>query len=306
MRNIIKVPKNSRERFLPLELDDLSALSKAGVILSGISELTDGYKISYRNFEYILVIATVEGRGAFKSRGIELELNPDSILTTSAQNEIEFSCCSNWHIVWFYLQPLPKWSSVKQSAAQVHSHPSLVQRLRHSMDGLLLETGWVQTQSICTPGGWVPLTRPNEQSRSGLPLNASSHYAGLILLYLEKICGGKAITDPGSQSLEYLWMEVYQSPEKPWNLKDMVKLAGVSPASLNRHVAKLYSITPKQMVIRIKMKVACRLLSETQYPLQQIAERVGCADQFIFSAAFRKTVGMPPSKYRKSRTSTAV
>jgi len=48
------------------------------------------------------------------------------------------------------------------------------------------------------------------------------------------------------------------------------------------------------------MEEACRLLSESRHPVQVIADQVGYASAFSFSAAFKRAVGMPPSAFRES------
>ncbi len=52
---------------------------------------------------------------------------------------------------------------------------------------------------------------------------------------------------------------------------------------------------------RQRIALACRLLLETQDSVSLIAERCGYLDGKSFREAFRRTVGMPPREYRRSR-----
>jgi AraC-like DNA-binding protein len=47
------------------------------------------------------------------------------------------------------------------------------------------------------------------------------------------------------------------------------------------------------------MDTACRLLSESRLSIEVIADQVGYANAFSFSAAFKRVVGEPPSLFRR-------
>jgi AraC-like DNA-binding protein len=46
------------------------------------------------------------------------------------------------------------------------------------------------------------------------------------------------------------------------------------------------------------MEAACRLLTESRHSIEVIADQVGYASAFSFSAAFKRIVGAPPSQFR--------
>jgi AraC-like DNA-binding protein len=46
------------------------------------------------------------------------------------------------------------------------------------------------------------------------------------------------------------------------------------------------------------MEEASRLLTESAHSIDVIADQVGYASAFSFSAAFKRVVGMPPSQFR--------
>ncbi|MBP5305199.1 MAG: helix-turn-helix transcriptional regulator, partial [Lachnospiraceae bacterium] len=52
-----------------------------------------------------------------------------------------------------------------------------------------------------------------------------------------------------------------------------------------------------------RMEQAARLLIETNEKNYEIAEHVGYVDANYFSYVFKKTYGMPPSKYKTEHTS---
>ncbi|XEC94799.1 helix-turn-helix domain-containing protein [Paenibacillus tarimensis] len=55
-----------------------------------------------------------------------------------------------------------------------------------------------------------------------------------------------------------------------------------------------------QYITAFRMDYACRLLSETDLPINEIAEQSGYGDYFYFSRMFKRTKGTTPSNYRAS------
>jgi AraC-like DNA-binding protein len=55
---------------------------------------------------------------------------------------------------------------------------------------------------------------------------------------------------------------------------------------------------PERFRSRLRMALACRLLTEGGAPIQQVAAAVGFPDSLHFARRFRQLVGEPPSAYR--------
>ncbi len=62
--------------------------------------------------------------------------------------------------------------------------------------------------------------------------------------------------------------------------------------------SRRHGTSPARVVERLRMDEACRLLAENPHPIEVIADQVGYASPFSFSAAFKRVVGEPPSRYR--------
>ena len=60
---------------------------------------------------------------------------------------------------------------------------------------------------------------------------------------------------------------------------------------------KEFGISPKKYVINARIKLAESLIESGYYSLFEVAEKCGFTDHKYFSTEFRKTVGVPPSKY---------
>jgi AraC-like DNA-binding protein len=91
---------------------------------------------------------------------------------------------------------------------------------------------------------------------------------------------------------------VFDQPRGPWDAEFLASTLGVSHTTLYRSVRRLHGTSPAKLVERLRMEAACRLLSESKHSIDVIADRVGYANAFSFSAAFKRIVGEPPSQFR--------
>lgn len=84
----------------------------------------------------------------------------------------------------------------------------------------------------------------------------------------------------------------------PLRVKELAKLAGLSPYQFEQRLRAIFQITGGQFIQKVRMENAMRLLRETDSPIAQIALDCGYSDQSAFTRQFRQTTGMPPSDYR--------
>jgi AraC-like DNA-binding protein len=81
-------------------------------------------------------------------------------------------------------------------------------------------------------------------------------------------------------------------------LSDEVAL---SPYYLIRLFRRIYKQTPHQYLIQLRITRAKELLVDSDLSVTEICAEVGFESLGSFSALFRKTVGVSPSAYRRSR-----
>lgn len=81
-------------------------------------------------------------------------------------------------------------------------------------------------------------------------------------------------------------------------VKDVLKAVPHSRTLLEGRFKKLLGRTPHEEILRVRLNRVKQLLTETDLPLEQIAERSGFPHVEYLSVAFRREVGMPPSRFR--------
>lgn len=85
------------------------------------------------------------------------------------------------------------------------------------------------------------------------------------------------------------------------SLKDLAEVAGLSPY----HFARVFKLatgeSPYHYLGSRRLARAQEMLSATELPLAELALACGFASQSHFTAAFTKSVGISPGRYRKER-----
>jgi two-component system response regulator YesN len=87
--------------------------------------------------------------------------------------------------------------------------------------------------------------------------------------------------------------------EADMSLENFANLMQVSPVYLSRIIKQELGTSFVILVTQLRMSKAIQLLSATDLPINEIAEKVGYDTQHYFSTAFKKAVGVSPNQYRK-------
>jgi PAS domain S-box-containing protein len=82
-------------------------------------------------------------------------------------------------------------------------------------------------------------------------------------------------------------------------LADLAKMAGLSPAQLDRRMRRVFQLTTAQFIRKARIGHSVQLLTTTALPVAEIALTCGYGDQTAFTRQFRAMVGMPPAAYRE-------
>ena len=77
----------------------------------------------------------------------------------------------------------------------------------------------------------------------------------------------------------------------------LADLAGVSVAQLERHFRRVFQLTPIQLLTKMRIESAMRLLQGDK-SIAAIGQLCGFADQSAFARQFKATVGMTPRDFR--------
>ncbi|MFC3493176.1 AraC family transcriptional regulator [Glycomyces rhizosphaerae] len=95
---------------------------------------------------------------------------------------------------------------------------------------------------------------------------------------------------------------IHTRPAKPWTVADLAGEAGVSRALLAKRFNEIMGEPPLTYLTEWRMQLAEELLADPDLTVAQVARRIGYADQFGFSNAFKRRKGLSPTTFRAKAT----
>lgn len=89
-----------------------------------------------------------------------------------------------------------------------------------------------------------------------------------------------------------------ENVEKTLTLQKIADYAGLSPSYFSAVFKKRTGYAPLTYFNILKIRQACRLITDTHMKMNSICHKVGISDPYYFSRLFSKVIGMSPSEYR--------
>ncbi|MBL9131508.1 MAG: AraC family transcriptional regulator [Verrucomicrobiaceae bacterium] len=84
-------------------------------------------------------------------------------------------------------------------------------------------------------------------------------------------------------------------------IEDIARKSGLSVYQFEQRVQRLFQMSPLQLLHKLRLDEATRLLRETDMSLSDIAIETGWCDQSAFTRHFSRYAGMAPGKFRAMR-----
>ncbi len=81
----------------------------------------------------------------------------------------------------------------------------------------------------------------------------------------------------------------------------ILEISHYSQRHFIRLFASVYNTTPQKYLSNIRLRIACKLLRESNLSITEVALRSGFGDANYFSRVFRKSMDITPSQFRQSR-----
>jgi AraC-like DNA-binding protein len=103
---------------------------------------------------------------------------------------------------------------------------------------------------------------------------------------------------PIYQRIAVVVQHIQQNFGESLKLEELAQIARLSPAQLERHILRIFELTPKQLIIKTRIEAATILLKEST-SVADIAYACGYSDHSAFSRQFKAIVGISPTQYRE-------
>jgi AraC-like DNA-binding protein len=104
----------------------------------------------------------------------------------------------------------------------------------------------------------------------------------------------------GDRIVERALRLMHDRPDRPWTLDSLAAATGASRASLSRRFQDLVGEPPMTFLKNWRMALAADLLCRPDETVGTVAEKVGYATPYAFSAAFKRVRGLSPQAHRRS------
>ena len=88
-------------------------------------------------------------------------------------------------------------------------------------------------------------------------------------------------------------------------VSDVVRRLSIARRTLEQRFVRLIGRTPAAEIRRVRIEEAKRLLIESDRSVADVARATGFSQQDLFSRTFRRSVGLPPSEFRRLHHSGA-
>ena len=82
-------------------------------------------------------------------------------------------------------------------------------------------------------------------------------------------------------------------------VKELAGLGNISESLLQKLFVKHLGDTPNSYLIKVRLREAKKMLTETDWNLQVVSEKCGFFSMSYFCDCFKRNVGISPNKYRK-------
>ncbi len=249
---------------------------------------------------------------SLRNLAFQSKMSVREIAADTALNEALFDALPD--VVYFVKDALGRYVVVNQTLADRCTHgdkskligrkpsevfPEALARSYMRQDEQVLHSGRRvdrQLELHVYPGsraGWCLTTK--------LPLrDAKGHIVGVAGISRDlNAPDGKA---PGYAELASALRHMQRHFAEGLRIEDVASRAGLSVPQLEQKVRRVFQMSPLQLLHKLRLDEATRLLRETTMSLTDIAVETGWCDQSAFTRHFTRYAGISPGKFRAMGT----
>jgi AraC-like DNA-binding protein len=266
--NIYEVGKNTRE--LILGQASCPSLTPYGIYLAGTSEAVLGFRFERVSPDFVQILACLGGEGEVLVDNEWRRCRRGQAYITPQRMPHSYRAIrrSMWKLVWVMYD---------QRHVAIDEAPSI-----KTVDAQLLETTF------------LGLYREQSSKAEHAVLASWAH----LLDSTARRTLARQTQDP---RLNELWELIASDLSRPWTLEEMAEVANLSSEHLRRLCHATLHRSPMRHLTYLRMRHAAELLALSDEKIEVIGRHVGYDNQFAFSTAFKREIGLSPSSCRGNR-----
>ena len=265
----LEIAPACEERMLGRE--GLPLLGEAGVFLTGLSTIREHYLIRRNRPEvHILMVSHDEG-GALLTDGGEQPIPAGALVFLPAAVPGGLRLVGEvWHTSWILLDDVPRWQHLHRLGHRIWQGEE-GEQLYHLLS-------LMQGEGIRSP--------------------LQPQLLSLLLALLERTLQGEVRGTPELR-LQALFRRVEARLDEPWSVALLADQMACSVPHLHRLCQQVFGMGPMAWLTGLRMNKARQLLLYTNWPLAELAARVGYSDGANFANRFRRLTGQTPGAFRR-------
>jgi len=273
---------------------EIHTLSRAG----GLIKCSAGLRVdtqtlqSLENFDSMIIVG---GKGTFKACNDSELIQFIKVQTKLVKRTI--SICTGSFILskaglldgkkatthWRYLDRLAE------------RNPSIV----IEQDSLYIRDKNIITSAGVTAGIDLALSLVEEDISREIAIQIARN----LVIYYHRSGGQQQFSEPlKTQSFEdqtfgHLCLNIINHPKHNYTVTSMAESMNMSPRNFSRRFTRAVGISPGKYVEKIRLDTAKTLLENTQYSIENIAQKTGFSHE-VLRRTFLRHFGITPSKHR--------
>ncbi len=99
---------------------------------------------------------------------------------------------------------------------------------------------------------------------------------------------------------------VHANPAQEWTVTSLAAEVGASRSNFSARFTELVGVSPKQYVTTWRMQMAQDMLRDREVTVAQVGYAMGYGSEAAFSRAFKREVGVSPSRARRASVESEV
>lgn len=264
-KEILEIGADTQERVVGAA--SCPPLDPLGIPLAGISEARLGFHFARINPRIVQVLACISGEGEVMVDGEWRRCGAGMAYITPGGSPHAYRALPGgiWTLAWVH-----RWASRINYNLPPLLKPVDVKPLESAILGMYRESHGVNEPAVVA--SWAHLIDVTARRMLGTPIHDAR--------------------------LSTLWEAVDAELALPWTLEEMARRSHVSPEHLRRLCNATFGRSPLRHLAYLRLRRGAELLASSRAKIEVVARLVGYDSAFAFSAAFKREIGVPPSKYR--------
>lgn len=265
----LEIAPGCDERMLGRE--GLPLLGEAGIFLTGLSHIRDHYLIRRNRPEFhILMVSHDEGGVLLTDEGEQpIPAGALVFLPAAVPGGLRLAG-ERWQTSWILLDDVPRWRHLHRLGHRIWQGEE-GEQLYHLLS-------LMQGEGVRSP--------------------LQPQLLSLLLALLDRSLQGEVRGTPELR-LQSLFRRVEARLDEPWSVALLASQMACSVPHLHRLCRQAFGMGPMAWLTQLRMNKARQLLLYTNWPLGELASRVGYSDGANFANRFRRLTGQTPGAFRR-------